>query len=386
MNILYLGYWGYNEGLTQATILPHLKILAEMSSINQIMFCTIERAEEKDFDCTIPKVIHQPLYSKPSKIPLWDKIQDFIDFPNQLLQLCNQFSIDKIICRGAPAGALAYLVWKKNQISYTVESFEPHAAYMLESGVWKSFDPRYLAQRYWEKKQKQTASGLMPVSEKYKYYLVEKDGVDAHKIDTIPCCVAIDQFAFNSEARVEIRASLSIGNDTVLGIYVGKFGGIYYEGEAFEIFKKLEKKYSSFHLLILSPDPEKKIKDLAKSSNYSLDSLTIKSVTHKEVPNYLSAADIAFATIKPSEHRKYCSPIKTGEYWANGLPVVITPNVGDDSFIIETENAGLVMDYKDDIITDLSVFPERAEITKLAQKYRSFDITKNVYQKWYGKK
>lgn len=381
MNILYIGYWGFNEGLTQSTIIPHLKILSEMDSVEKLIYCSIERSGQTDFDINLSKVSHFPLYSKPSKIPLWDKVNDFIDFPRTLLQYCEEFDIDKIIARGAPAGALAYLVWKNNKLPYCVESYEPHADYMLESGVWGRFDPRYLFQKHWEKKQKSTATALMPVSENYKIQLL-KEGVDEESIDVIPCVVDVEKFAFDPSEREKIRTALGIGDGTMTGVYVGKFGGIYLDESAFDIFDVVARQYEKFHLIILSPDSSSVINQ--KANGRSFTGITILSVDHSEVPSYLSASNIAFATIKPAESRKYCSAIKIGEYWANGLPVIITPGVGDDSEIIQKENAGMVVD-PDHLPEKMNLnFKSRTEIQKLALNYRSIEISKKVYQKWYG--
>ena len=383
MNILFLGYWGANEGLSKSTIDPHLELLNGFEKIEKIVYCSIERTNESKFGQYPTKVEHVPLYSEPSTIPFYDKVNDFINFPKQLVTLCEQYNIEKLICRGAPAGALGYLVWKKNKVPYHVESYEPHADYMLESGVWGRFDPRYLLQKRWEKKQDRTAYALMPVSQNYKDRLIEK-GVNPQKIDVIPCVIDAQKFAFNQEKRDSLRKELNISPETTVGIYVGKFGGIYLEELAFEIFESVALQYESFHMIILTPDQT----DYAEARLYdsAIKKATIISVPHHEVPNYLSASDIAFATIKPSKSRKYCSAIKVGEYWANGLPVVITPEVGDDSNIIASEKVGWVIDPDNipDKLTPIS--KTRNEISKLVEKYRSLQISQSVYEKWYSNK
>ncbi|GEM_PF-6753269 len=48
MNILFLSYWGINEGLTAATVFPHLEILAGFSNIDKVLLVTIERDENCD--------------------------------------------------------------------------------------------------------------------------------------------------------------------------------------------------------------------------------------------------------------------------------------------------------------------------------------------------
>ena len=68
-------------------------------------------------------------------------------------------------------------------------------------------------------------------------------------------------------------------------------------------------------------------------------------VFHTEVPRYLSLGDFAINPVKPVPTKKYCTSIKDGEYWAMGLPVVISPNISDDSGIIEKENIGVIMNF-----------------------------------------
>ena len=155
MNILFIGYWSLNDGLTQSTILPHLKILARFPEIKKVIFTSIERNVIIDPHVFENKIIvHKPIYSGNFPLNIINKIVDFIRFPNELVILCRVYKIDHIICRGAPAGSLGYLVYKRTGIPFSVESFEPHSGYMLESGTWKSWDPRYIMQKYWEGKQK----------------------------------------------------------------------------------------------------------------------------------------------------------------------------------------------------------------------------------------
>ena len=65
-------------------------------------------------------------------------------------RLCKTHKIDKIIARGAPAGALVFKISKVLNIPLVVESFEPHADYMEESGIWSKDTLKYLFQKKWE--------------------------------------------------------------------------------------------------------------------------------------------------------------------------------------------------------------------------------------------
>ncbi len=394
MNILFLGYWSLNDGLTQATIIPHLRILSSFENISQIVFCTIERNKSNSPNALVlkefPKVIFIPLNSKESKIPLMDKLLDFTQFPEEISRLCRDYQIDRIVCRGAPTGGLGYLVSRKTKIPYQVESYEPHALYMLESGVWNKFDPRYLIQRYFERKQNKTAKYLMTVSHLYKMSLLKK-GVDKNKIYVAPCAVDGNGFSFSLEKRKLLREKLNISMEAIAGVYLGKFGGIYLEKEAFQLFEECFQYYGErFYLILLCPQPKKEVEQLIRDFDIPLNKVFIKKVKHSEVPGYLSLSDFAFSLHKPLKSMIGISPIKNAEYWANGLPIIISENIGDDSKIIEETEFGIILkqdkSFKnslkkmDDLLKSRTIKSLREEISLIAKKYRSFDTIKNIYE------
>ncbi|WP_187270105.1 glycosyltransferase [Pontibacter qinzhouensis] len=384
------------DGLTQATVLPCLQELQKLSFINSILFITIEREGHKLAleDNMLPdSVEHVPIYSKNYSISILNKIFDFILFPKLLVHLSRQYKITLIIAHGAPAGALAYKVWKQTKIPFYVSLFEPHAAYMLESGVWSRSGLKYRFQSYWEKKQKQYATGLLPVSEQYRQ-LLEKEGVPPEKLRTIACTTNLDHFQFLASHRYAFREKLEWQQE-VIGVYVGKFGGLYYQNEAFAIYKICFEIIPGFRLLILSPQDHVEInKDLLR---HQLDVRKVKvmSVQHNEVAAYLSAADFAFATYKPGPSKKYLSPVKIGEYWASGLPVLLTEGVGDDSDIIKNEGGGALFNLKEEGSVEKAILKiqeiikqpgHREQIRGLAIKYRSPDQIREAYEYFLGEK
>ncbi len=385
MNILFISYWAFHEGLTSSTVLPHLKLLSELEGVSQVVFTSIERdLSIKKFDLKIKKVKHIPLYSKGTNNVLLNKWHDFTVFPKQLIQYCEDYQIDKVICRGAPAGAIGYLVWRKTKVPFIVESFEPHAQYMLESGIWKKYDPRYLLEYYWEEKQKKHAEYLIPVAHNYKRKLI-KEGVAPSKIEVVPCTVNLNQFDINKSLNHKIREQLTWADSDIVGVYVGKFGGLYYNAEAYECFKKAFIHWGdAFKLIILTPDDSGKIIASCQESGVPIENVVIKKVAHKVIPEYLNTADFAFTFYKPGESKKYLSPIKVGEYWACGLPVVISEDIGDDSEIIKKEEAGLVIDQFlriDFLNLEKLIAKPKTFYREIAMKYRNPEVDKQVYEK-----
>lgn len=394
MNILYLGYWDLAEPLTTATIFPQLRILQDLPFVSTIVFVNTERiSSNPEFTpaSLLTKVIYRPLFSKNLRPRLLNKINDFIHFPRELKKLCLEYRIALIIARGAPAGSLAYLCWRKTAVPFLVESFEPHARYMLESGVWNRLDPRYICQMAWEQKQKQFAKGLMPVAESYRQHLLA-EGVEPDKVVTVPCSVDASVFRFVESTRQEMRANYRLSSDTSVGIYVGKFGGLYLENEPFKMFAAAFDHYKKFFLIILTSSQfHKWINRQIVRHRLPAERILIRSVKNDEVPNYLMMSDFAYATYKPGLYKAFLSPVKVGEYWACGLPVVMTQGVGDESRQMESHGGGVLFD-PDDIndewlaalyrkLDDILATPGlRTKISTLARKFRNPDRSKEAYR------
>lgn len=400
MRILFLSYWGLNDGLTTSTVFPHLRLLLARPDVEAVQLVTIERGADAQAPLSLPadlaeaRLTFEPLRSRPSRNVILNKIEDFTRFPKELIRQVQAFKPDFLLARGAPAGALAYLVWQKTRLPFYVESFEPHADYMLESGVWKSYDPRYLFQRHWEKRQKQLARGLMPVAENYREQLI-REGVPAERIVTVPCSVDAPAFAYNASAGQRMRQQLGFSSpQAVVGIYVGKFGDIYYDEEAFALFRAAADYFGpEFRLIVLTPQPEAEVRRKLAAVGLGDDRVFVTKAPHHLVPDYLSAADFAFAPIRPAPCRLFCSAIKVGEYWANGLPVLLSPGVGDDSAIVEREQGGAVFDLDRpasvpaalDRVRQLLARPDhRAAIRELALRYRSVTRARDAYATFFG--
>jgi len=389
LTILYISYWGVNEGITLATVIPHLKILSSFVEVDHVVFCSIERYGD-EFKFTHDKIEHIPFVSENRCSTILTKTSDYVTFQRKLNSVCESMAVDKIICRSALAGIFGYRLWKKFDIPYIVESFEPHAEYMIEARAWPRFGLRSLIQQRAESLQKETASFLFPVSKNYEQRLL-KEGVDAQRIITVPCCVSVDQFEFNQDLRAEIRIKLEIPDNGIVGIYIGKYGDIYHSSDAYDLYRKAFDFFKArFHLIILTSDDHVKLESELLSRQIPIERVFVSKVQHEEVPAYLSASDFAFSTIKPSPSRIYCSPIKNGEYWANGLPVLTELGIGEDSGIIVEEGGGIILDILNpdqsfELLVDKHLRYDRVRmaesIKQIAIKHRHFDLVRQAYKK-----
>lgn len=393
MKLFYISHWGVYDGLSVSTIYPNLKILNSFTNVKTIHFFSVER--DADFDPSAfeapSKVQHHPIQASQAPVHLLSRGLTFWKFWNSVKQAAQKLQPDQVICRGAMAGIVGYWLHKKMAIPYVVESFEPHADYMLESGVWSKTGIKYRFQNHFEQKIKQTAHSLVTVSHNYLQQL-EKEGISSERLQVVPCTVQLDRFQFDAEKRLEKREALEIPSSTTVGVYLGKFGGIYYNHKAFEVFKAAADYFEDFYLILLTPDERASVLAKLKAVGFPTDKAWVGKVLHAEVPHYLSASDFAFSTIKPANCRQFCSPIKDGEYWAMGLPILIPPGIGDDSAIIEREGGGAVFEPEDSsslkealsrIQSILKEDSYRQDIRQLAQKHRSIVQQQEVYEQLF---
>ncbi|HAE30422.1 MAG TPA: hypothetical protein DCF89_04835, partial [Flavobacteriales bacterium] len=110
---------------------------------------------------------------------------------------------------------------------------------------------------------------------------------------------------------------------------------------------------------------------------------------------HLAQANFALNPVRPVPTKRYCTSIKDGEYWAMGLPVVITKGISDDSQLIEESQAGVVIqDLSYDGLTAAanaikSLLSSRVDYQErcrvLADKHRNINHQIPIYATIYSK-
>ena len=89
------------------------------------------------------------------------------------------------------------------------------------------------------------------------------------------------------------------------------------------------------------------------STHLPADAFTVRSATHEEVPGLLNASDLGLLLLRPSPNIRTASPAKFAEYLNSGLPVLITPDVGDFSELVVKDEVGAIVGGRDGV-DDLS--------------------------------
>ncbi len=390
LKLIFLSYWSADEPLVRSTILPYLRLMARSAAVEQVWLVTVERGGNPEIPEIEPlkKVRHVRVTMRNKGRGLWTKVDLFIRLYRKLVRLVDREGIHVIDSKAALAGGLAWLVHRATGVPFVVESFEPHADYMAGTGTWSRKGLYYALGSWMERKQRGTARYLVTVTRNYAEYLL-RIGVPDQRLFVVPSITDVEKFSFDARERARMRAELG-WDQAVIGIYVGKFGGLYYDEEAFAVFRCAQDQFGpGFRMVLLTNTPVPSIEHRLAEAGIAREHVLVRYEEHDKIPQWLSASDLAFSTIRHAPHGLYQSPVKNGEYWANGLPILLTTGVGDDHLIIKDQPyAGALFDPTRQGSVDAAVHHmkqlvdqgvDRARIMALAHEHRSIGIAERVY-------
>jgi hypothetical protein len=291
------------------------------------------------------------------------KIYDLITGIVLSIILIKRNKIQFIYSEGFPGCIIAHYISMISRIPHIIHTFEPHADYMLEGGVWKksSWEYKLIKQMEWEIACK--AKFIMTATNIMKDIIHSR--CENTKAFRVPSCVNFDLFQYSEIDRTKIRKKYAISDTDILICYLGKFGGMYWEKELFEFFHLCNTTHNNFKFIIISKDNHAKIKENLK--DYKVQNKTVLlNLERDEISAYLSASDFGISAIRQIESQRLSSPIKNGEYWACGLPIIIPKGISDDYLFAESQKIGIVLD-------DLSKENMLQVISKIIEWHKSVD-------------
>jgi hypothetical protein len=397
-NILFICPWGLDDGITKAYVIPYIRMIMKLSPESEVHLSTEERCDRINREGL--RTASAPEYHGISTIPFIYQKYGPLKFVVLLFKL---FRLIKIVKKNrvrvvhtfcTPSGVEGYLLKKFTRCKLVVDSFEPHSEYMLEAGVWKKRTFAYRFLKYFELKQVSSADVVIVTTPQVPIFLSKTHRWELQAFFVKPACVDINLFKYDPHFRLAYREEMSI-KDHIVGIYVGKIGDFYLSDEIFEYISNAVDFWGQrFHFIFLSPGNLDAIKIGISKFKIPDAQVTIQSAPHAKVAKYLSVADFALSSYKPSPAKVCCTPIKHGEYWSIGLPVVIPAGISIDSDIIAREKIGYVMssldsrEYRNSFLAISSFLSDdvdfsRERIRGVAQRERGYGLAESVYESIY---
>ncbi|MBL7901830.1 MAG: glycosyltransferase [Bacteroidia bacterium] len=395
-NILVVTYWSINNALIHTYTLPYLRQIKDCLDKDAKIYLltlsppgTLSSKETSGFIESLSKenivVINFNYY------PFGFKMLFTLLFLFPYLILFSVFrNIKAIHAWCTPGGAIAWPISVLSGKPLVLDSFEPHAESMLETGAWnrKGFSFRVLF--LLEKLQLKRASEVICATEGMIKHSQNLYGIKKQRYFVKPA--GVDLELFNPGKHPKENPALGLQKNVC--VYAGKFGDLYLENEVFDFFKAAYDHWKGeFSVILLTKHSEQEIQGFCEVSGFPYSHIHQHFVPHEKVPAYMNLAGFGICTIKPVPSKKYGTPIKNGEYWAMGLPLVIPANISVDSDIVKDKQIGYVLnnfskaEYLKAIheIERIMSSPGLTQkIRDVAEEKRSFKTSIPIYQTIYA--
>lgn len=401
-HILVTTFWSYKDALVQNCTLPYLKIIHNnLPAGSKIFLLTIE---QERFSITAEEhrrindylrqwnIIHCsfPYFSYGWKSYLnWMRIVLVLWWT----MLRNNVRYVHTFC--TTAGMSAYLLSLLTGATLVMDCYEPHAEASVENNDWERSSLRFRLLFWLEKLQSKRARYVLSNTAGMKDYAKEKYDAEFSHFCVRPNCTNLTQFSEDHIKKPDLLVQYGF-TDKIVCVYAGKLGGIYLKKEVFDLFKVAHNFWGDqFRVLLLTAHTRDEIEQMAQDSNLDTGIITSLFAPHNQVPDLMGLADFGVTPVKPVPTKRYCSPVKDGEYWALGLPVIIPQNIGDDADIIARYGIGAVLPelslqayeaaiHQIDQLLRGDRPALRTKIRHIAKEYRGFHIAEKVYGDIYS--
>ena len=349
--IFIFAYYSYKDPVFQSAVLPYFIGLSEGTNFRFVLI-TFEQqkyklqsgeAEEIKAELLKHNIIWVKAYWHSGKFKILKKTFDFLWGILLSGYLVIRYKVSSIYSEGFPGAIIGHNLAKIFSLPHLVHTYEPHTDYMVEAGVWSadSWEARLL--KIYEEK---VAKGAKCIFTATEGMIKRLEGLNINaQIYRVPSCVDMSVFKFSQEGRDAVRKKYEIQKTDCVITYLGKFGGMYMDEEVFDFFKICE--YSTelnYRYLIITPDHTEIILKYISIKELDLSKFIIVTLSRTEIGDYLSASDFGLVSVRQRPSKQFCSPIKNGEYWACGLPILIPKGISDDYLFAQEHNIGIVFE------------------------------------------
>jgi glycosyltransferase involved in cell wall biosynthesis len=388
MRVLYVSHNGMLENLGQAQVLPYLRGLARRGVEFDLLSFELPTAEARDIEALQSSLRGTGIRWAPLQRARDPRLRTkLLESSRGVLQaFATALSRRPNIVHGR-----SYL---PTAIADLVATTVPKARLLfdcrgmlgdeyVDAGYWTPDRLEYRLIKRYERRAFHRADGIVVLTETLRRLARERGWVGPRStIETIPCCVDMDRFRFDQDARDEVRRELGIEDRLVL-VYSGSLGGWYQEEELAK-FAGLAKRTGSRRIafLVLTHQNSEHLRELLAREGLASDEVFVKKVNPADMARFLSAGDLALSFIKSCFSKQGSSPTKVAEYLACGLPVVLNGDIGDQADLAAEPSSCLVLrSLSDEALRD-AVQPA----IRLAERpiEARVEAGRDVAERWFG--
>lgn len=292
-------------------------------------------------------------------IRVWVKTSTVKNFRNRILFylsymvnalissiLLARDSYDLIYATSPPlfvgGSALFASIFKRTPLVFEVRDLWPESAIALG----EISNPRYISlATKLEEKCYRRARKIVVVTNGIYQSLIER-GINESKLVLIPNGANVDLFQFRQDARLHIRNELGINNKFV-AIYAGIFGLAQGLDTIIMAANRLREDTDIYFLLIGEGPIKSSILDMVSKCQLSNVKI-LPEQTREDIPDYISASDIALIPLRKLNLFKGALPSKMFDAWACERPLLLSID-GEARRVLEDAKGGVYVPPEDAI-------------------------------------
>ncbi len=368
--IVYVSYDGVQEPLGRSQVLGYLSRLAVAHDITLISF------EKPDYDAAKLGreldgfgIAWHPL-SYHRRPPVLSTLLDVLAGTWTLIRLSRGSRPAVVHVRSYVPALIALLArrWTGGKLLFDIRGF--WADERVEGGLWAAGGRLYCLAKRCERRFFAEADAIVTLTEASVPQIREWTGDRLVEITVIPTCVDLDRFSKQPPRDGGPHA-----------LWSGSVGTWYRFDLAPRVAAAL-----GLPLTVIARQTELAREILA---DYPA---SVRAVAQEKVSDELFAGDIGLCLIKSSFSKIASAPTRFAEYLAAGMPVVVTPGVGDLESIIDKHRIGVVLAGEDEHavadaasrVRELAVDPATSERCRgLAREMFDVDVGSARYAAIY---
>lgn len=183
---------------------------------------------------------------------------------------------------------------------------------------------------------------VLCVSQVLAERMIRRHDLEAGRLFVMPCTADEERFRPDAELRRQRRDELGLGEDDLLLVYSGSLV------KGWDVPERIRKfllaqlpARAGLHVLLLSPDVEQAA---ALAAQLPAGRVHCRSVDHWSMQSWLCAGDAGLLLRAAHPLNEAASPTKAAELLLCGLPLLISPGVGDYSAWVAGNGLGLLID------------------------------------------
>jgi glycosyltransferase involved in cell wall biosynthesis len=350
--VLFISYNGMLEPLGQSQVIPYLKELSKLGARFTLLSyerepafadagrkrCEGLRTELTEFGIEW----HWLRYHKRPSIPA--TAFDVAAGVRLASRLIRSRQIEMVHARSHIPALIALRLKQRLGVKMIFDVRGLMAEEYIDAGHWNANGTAARLTKKMEARALKATDGVVTLTEALWSEMQAWPSLKLHQAahETIPCCIDLETFRFDEQARTVRRTELGISNRFVL-VYSGSIGGWYMTSEMADFFAVLKLKRPDAFFLWLTQGDKSIVDQAMQTANIGPVDYAVRAVQPAEVTAWLSASDAAIAFYRPGISRLGTSPVKVSEYFACGLPVVVNSGVGDSGALVEGEKIGALV-------------------------------------------